>query len=127
LLQTRFLHQELRHQKEVLEQRVEERTRQLVQMEKLSAMGQLLAGVAHELNNPLTVVSGQAQLLLAANPPAELTARLEQISRATDRCVRIVRNFLMLARERPPERTAVDLNTVAREAAELLAYELRTD
>src|SRR5678815_2559475 len=53
--------------------------------------------------------------------------RLEKIAKAAERSVRIVRNFLALARERPPERTRVDLNTVVREAVELLAYELRTD
>jgi len=127
LLQTRSLHLALQHQKQILEQRVEERTRQLLQMEKLSAMGQLLAGVAHELNNPLTVVSGQAQLLQLASAGSPMAERAGKIAKAAERCVRIVRNFLMLAREQPPERTGVALNAVAREAVELLAYELRTD
>lgn len=127
LLQTRLLHLALQHQNQVLEGRVQERTRQVLQMEKLSAMGQLLAGVAHELNNPLAVVSGQAHLFLKAPDGPSAIVRAEKISKAAERCVRIVRNFLALARERPPERTAVDLNSVAREAVELLAYELRTD
>jgi two-component system NtrC family sensor kinase len=121
------LHLALQYQNQVLEERVQQRTRQLLQMEKLSAMGQLLAGVAHELNNPLAVVSGQAQLLQAAIRSGPLVARTEKIVKAADRCVRIVKNFLALARERPPERAAVDVNTVVREAAELLSYELRTD
>jgi len=127
LLQTRFLHLALQYQNQTLEQRVQERTRQLLQMEKLSAMGQLLAGVAHELNNPLAVVSGQAQLLSVAAEGTPLAARAEKIGKAAERCERIVRNFLALARDRPPERMSVDLNAVAREAVELLAYELRTD
>ena len=127
LLQTRLLHLALQRQNQALEERVQERTRQLVQMEKLSAMGQLLAGVAHELNNPLAVVSGQAHLFLKAPEGPSATVRAEKISKAADRCVRIVRNFLALARERHPERAAVDLNSVAREAVELLGYELRTD
>jgi two-component system NtrC family sensor kinase len=126
LLQTRFLHEALRRQNELLERRVEERTRQVVQMEKLSAMGQLLAGVAHELNNPLAIASGQAELLRLAAPDSALAGRAEKISQATERCVRIVRNFLALARERPPERTRVDFNAVVRDALELLGYELRT-
>ncbi|HET9314270.1 MAG TPA: response regulator [Vicinamibacteria bacterium] len=127
LLQTRGLYLALQHQNRVLEQRVQERTQRLLQMEKLSAMGQLLAGVAHELNNPLAVISGQTQLLRLSGQVGPMASRLEKIAKAAERSVRIVRNFLALARERPPERTGVDLNTVAREAVELLAYELRTD
>jgi signal transduction histidine kinase len=127
LLETRFLHLALERQKEALEEQVQVRTRQLLQMEKLSAMGQLLAGVAHELNNPLAVVSGQAQLLKMGCERTPQAARADKIVRAADRCVRIVRNFLALAREWPPERAAVGLNGIVREAVELLEYELRTD
>jgi signal transduction histidine kinase len=127
LLQTRFLHLALQYQNQVLEDRVQQRTRQLLQMEKLSAMGQLLAGVAHELNNPLAVVSGQAELLQSQCAGRPEAVRAEKIVKAAERCVRIVRNFLALARERPPERTLVDVNAVVREAVELLSYELRTD
>ena len=127
LLQTRALYLALQQQNRALEQRVQERTQRLLQMEKLSAMGQLLAGVAHELNNPLAVISGQTQLLRLSSQAGPIASRLEKIAKAADRSVRIVRNFLALARERPPERTQVDLNTVVREAVELLAYELRTD
>src|SRR5262245_15135054 len=127
LLRTRFLHLELARQNELLEERVRERTQRMLQMEKLSAMGQLLAGVAHELNNPLAVVMGQAQLLQHTVGQVNVTGRAEKIARAADRCVRIVRNFLALARERPPERARVDLNAVVNEAVELLGYELRAD
>jgi two-component system NtrC family sensor kinase len=127
LLRTRRLHVAMRERNEVLEARVQERARQLVQMEKLSAMGQLLAGVAHELNNPLAVDSGQAQLLRRATSGSPVADRAEMITRAADRCVRVVRNFLALAREQPPERTHVDVNGVIRGAIELLEYELRTD
>jgi signal transduction histidine kinase len=127
LLHTRFLHRALQDEKRVLEQRVDERTRQLLQMEKLSAMGQLLAGVAHEFNNPLTVVSGQAQLLRMMGAPPPVAECAEQIGKASERCIRIVRNFLGFAREYPPNRTSVDLNTVIGDAVDLLGYELRAD
>jgi len=107
---------ELRRQREVL-----------YQTEKLATMGTVLAGVAHELNNPLTAVTGYANLLrqdLAGTPSA---TRAENIAHAADRCASIVRNFLALARKYPPERQLVRLNDIARDAAELLAYHLRVD
>ncbi len=126
LLETRLLHQELARHNESLEEIVRERTQQLVQTEKLATMGSLLAGVAHELNNPLTVVIGQAHLLREGEAGGSLVQRARKIHAAADRCVRIVRNFLALARQHTPERREVRLNDVAREAVELLAYELRT-
>src|SRR2546428_11490496 len=102
LLQTRFLHRALQCENEVLEERVQERTRRLVQLEKLSAMGQLLAGGAHELNNPPAVVSGQAHLFLKAPAGPSAAGPAEKNSKAAQRCVRIVPNFLGLAREPPP-------------------------
>src|SRR5205809_5824099 len=126
LLETRLLHQELARHNESLEEIVRERTQQLVQTEKLATMGSLLAGVAHELNNPLTVVIGQAHLLREGEAGGSLVQRARKIHAAADRCVRIVRNFLALARQHTPERREVRLNDVAREAVELVAYELRT-
>jgi two-component system NtrC family sensor kinase len=99
----------------------------LYQSEKLAAMGQLLAGVAHELNNPLSVVMGQASLMAQTVKEGPLGARVEKIIKASERCARIVRNFLALARQHPPERRAVAINQVIDEAAELLAYPLRVD
>jgi two-component system, NtrC family, sensor kinase len=99
----------------------------LYQTEKLTTMGTVLAGVAHELNNPLTAVTGYANLLrqdLAGTPSA---TRAENIAHAADRCASIVRNFLALARKYPPERQLVRLNDIARDAVELLAYHLRVD
>src|SRR5216117_532430 len=111
---------------ESLEQTVRERTERLLQTEKLATMGGLLAGVAHELNNPLTVVIGQTHLLRAGGAGTSLVQRAQKIHAAADRCVRIVRNFLALARQHTPQRGEVRVNSVIREAVELLAYELRT-
>jgi PAS domain S-box-containing protein len=99
----------------------------LYQSEKLATMGQLLAGVAHELNNPLSVVMGQAALLRQSVRNKRQMERAEKIVQAAERCARIVNNFLALARQRPPERHPVQMNTVVREAVELLAYPLRVD
>ena len=98
-----------------------------IQSEKLADMGTLLAGVAHELNNPLTVVSGYSSILRQTLGDGPARERLDRIAAAAERCVRIVRNFLALARQHPPERQKVDANRVVREAVELLAYPLRVD
>jgi signal transduction histidine kinase len=128
LLKTRRLYLALEAQNRSLDQTVKERTARLLQSEKVATMGSLLAGVAHELNNPLAVLSGQAQLLReTVTDDPTLSRRANKIAEASDRCVRIVRNFLALARQRPPERTEVRIDEVVRGAIELLAYELRTD
>ena len=125
LLETRFLYLEIQAQNERLEEQVRERTQRLLQTEKVATMGELLAGVAHELNNPLSVIIGRAALLRQQTGDGSLAAQAEKIAHAANRCVRIVRNFLALARQRPPERRRVSLNQVVRESLELLAYELR--
>jgi len=98
LLETRFLNLALQAQNERLEEEVRERTQQLLQTEKVATMGELLAGVAHELNNPLSVVIGRVGLLrtqLTDNPGVGV--QLDKVAAAAARCARIVRNFLALA------------------------------
>ena len=97
------------------------------QAEKLATMGQLLASVAHELNNPLSVVLGQAALLQHETGSELLAERAKGISQAAERCARIVRNFLALARQQSPKRQQVHLNQVVQEAVELLTYSLQVD
>jgi signal transduction histidine kinase/CheY-like chemotaxis protein len=120
------VYRELGHHNRSLEQLVAERTQRLLQSEKVATMGSLLAGVAHELNNPLAILLGQAHLLRERPEPSSLVQRAEKIKAAGERCARIVGNFLSLARQRPPERRDVGFNQVVRDAVELLAYELRT-
>lgn len=125
--QIRRLYLEREEQNRSLEATVRERTEQLLQSEKVATMGSLLAGVAHELNNPLAVVMGQTHMLMEVSTDASVIQRAAKINTAAGRCVRIVRNFLALARKRPPERTDVVLNQVIKEAIELLAYEFRSE
>jgi signal transduction histidine kinase/CheY-like chemotaxis protein len=117
-----------------LETQVMVRTRELeaqrealFQAEKVAAMGQLLAGVSHELNNPLSTIVGYTQLLLMRCGVGPMAEQLEKIAKSAERCTRIVRNFLALARQRPPERQVARLNQLVDEAVELLAYSLRID
>ncbi len=105
-------------------QRERERLRQ---SEKLTAMGSLLAGVAHELNNPLAIVLGGADLL--AEKSQDFPALKNDVTRirdAAERCGRIVRTFLNMARSRPPVHGPTSLNDLARAAVEMLAYTYRT-
>ncbi len=109
------------------EEELHDQREALIQREKVATMGMLLAGVAHELNNPLSVVTGQAALLrrMAGSPAVD--ERAGKIEKAAERCARIVKNFLALARQHPPERSRVSLNQVVQDAVELLAYQLRVD
>jgi signal transduction histidine kinase/ActR/RegA family two-component response regulator len=121
---------------EEAQQQLDAQRESLRQNEKLSAMGTLLAGVAHELNNPLAIVVGRASLLeehvhLAARSPSPETLQsLEEGSRrireAAARSARIVRTFLNMARQRPATRTAVQLDDVVRSALDMLGYTLRS-
>ena len=98
----------------------------LHQTEKVATMGSLLAGVAHELNNPLAVVMGQTDLLHENATDPGVLKRAAAIKAGAERCARIVKNFLALARHRPAQRERVALHQVVRDAVELLGYELKT-
>ncbi len=109
------------------EEQIAKQQEALQQSEKMAALGGLLAGVAHELNNPLSVVVGQATLLIESSQEAKVTTRAEKIFKAADRCSRIVKSFLALARRKPPERKPIDLNATINAALELLNYQFRNE
>jgi len=99
----------------------------LLRNEHLEVVASVVAGVAHELNNPLALLMGHATLLKRKAGEGPFADRAEKLMQAADRCSRIMRNFLALARRRPPEREPVDLRRLVRETLEILAYGFRVD
>jgi signal transduction histidine kinase/ActR/RegA family two-component response regulator len=98
----------------------------LHQSEKLAALGQLLAGVAHELNNPLAAVLGQTALLREDLEGSGHITRIDKINRAAERCSRIVQSFLAMARQKAPDPRPVEMNELVRMAVDLTEYQMRT-
>lgn len=98
---------------------------QLRQAEKLSALGQMISGVAHELNNPLTVLTGYLELILERHRlPAPTRADLEKVAREAHRAAELVNNFLTFAQQQPLARRRVNLNDCVRQALQKRKFEL---
>lgn len=98
----------------------------MYQREKLAALGSLLAGVAHELNNPLSVVLGRAIMLEEWCDDSGVRNSLTRLRSAAERCARIVRSFLALARQKSREVKPVDVRAVLDGSVEILANSLRS-
>jgi PAS domain S-box-containing protein len=114
LTETRAMQEEMARQREVMHV-----------SEKMVAMGELLASVSHELNNPLSVVVGQTLLLQETANDPKVAARAERIGNAADRCARIVKTFLAMARQETRDRALADANNMVDLALELTGYSLR--
>jgi len=123
--------EELKEWSRVLEKRVEERTQelkktqeQLIQSEKLASLGKLAAGIAHEINNPLTGILTYSSLLLKENKDnPQVKEDLEVIVNETTRCRKIVKGLVEFARQTEPSKTPADINKVVEETLPLLEHQ----
>ncbi len=97
----------------------------LLQTDKLAALGQMVAGITHELNNPLTAIMGYGHLLLERPLDARSLADVNRVCQEAERAAGIVRNLLMLARDAKLERSPVSLNEVIEQTLRLCAYEMQ--
>src|SRR5262249_46558529 len=100
---------------------------QLLQSEKMSAIGQLIAGVAHELNNPLTAILGYTHLLEAEKLESRPMDYVQKVFKQAQRTHRVVQNLLSFARQRKPEKQRFDAIKVLEEALLLREYDMKVN
>lgn len=128
-LEAALAHRRLQAEREKLAAQVAEGARlhaQVLQTEKLAALGQVIARLAHELSNPLVAILGTAELLRRSPLAAETLERVNRITQQAERMARLVRNLLSFTRQRPPHRRQpLSLNRLLEETLELEAFELQ--
>lgn len=107
--------------------RNEETQMRLLQAEKLAALGELMAGISHELNNPLSVIVGQSELLMEQDVSEDVSRRLMTVQQEATRAKQLIENLLRVARGGEPRRERVRLDEVVRQSVALLRYQLDTD
>jgi len=96
---------------------------QLIVTDRLSSIGELASGIAHELNNPLTSVIGFSDLLLEKDIPDDIREDLSVVNREAKRTAEVVQNLLIFARKHPPGKQLVNINSIIEKVLELRAYE----
>ncbi|NKE71161.1 ATP-binding protein [Candidatus Manganitrophus noduliformans] len=130
LLNLRTLEKEIQMRNQALEKTLAELRKtqtQLIHSAKMAALGTLVAGLSHEMNNPLTPVIGFAELLLGMPLPKEAHQCADTISREARRCAAVIRSLSDFARKSPPLWQGNDLNSLIHSVLELNASYLRTD
>jgi two-component system NtrC family sensor kinase len=108
------------------EGREKELQKELLLSSRLASIGELAAGVAHQINNPLTGVLGFSQRLLRKSTDREVSENLGRIYTEAERAAKVVQNLLIFARRRQPKKELSDANEILQSALELRAYELKT-
>lgn len=108
------------------EEREKELQQELSLSTRLASIGELAAGIAHEINNPLTGILGFSERLLRKSTDEEDSRELERIYNEAQRAAKVVQNLLTFARRRQPKKEYSDVNDILQKALELRAYELQT-
>ena len=102
-------------------------TQKLIQADKLSSLGELVSGVAHELNNPLTGIMCFSELLMEDGLGESAVSKLRKINDASHRCKKIIENLLTFARWKRPEKKYGDVNRIIRDSVDFRSYQLKID
>lgn len=113
------------HIQDITDQRL--MSQKLIQSDKLSSLGELVSGVAHELNNPLTGIMCFSELLIEDGLSDDVTGKLRKINEASHRCKKIIDNLLTFARWKRPEKRYENINNIIIGSVDLRAYQLRVD
>lgn len=129
-IERKHIHEELRQHREHLEELVEQRTSELkesqeklLQSEKMAALGQMISGVTHELNNPLMAISTTVELMQQYIEDETAREDLEVLRSETERAIAIVQNLLSFARKRKPQRERISINEAIQSVVKLRGYE----